>query len=192
MYKIEERQLSLVHQHVLSKDEDAPMTLAINHKTKQLAAGINSSVDRLNKGINENLRLFSYSDDSITFQQALQTLASADEDQYQKVTAFNNRAPSSKPVMVAVGSTDSQISLIELPSMDDVWPSVQYEGEEIFDVDFNDSGDMVSAADAYFCPFGMRVLIRTAKVDRDLGETVVCLANQGARTRRQAPAIADH
>jgi prolactin regulatory element-binding protein len=46
--------------------------------------------------------------------------------------------------MVAIGSTNSQLSVLSYPELEDVFPSIDYEGEEIFDVDFNDTGDMVS------------------------------------------------
>jgi len=46
--------------------------------------------------------------------------------------------------MVAIGSTNSQLSVLSYPGLEDVFPSIEYEGEELFDTDFNDDGDMAS------------------------------------------------
>ncbi len=46
--------------------------------------------------------------------------------------------------MVAIGSTNSQLSVLSYPQLEEVFPSIEYEGEEIFDTDFNDQGDMAS------------------------------------------------
>jgi hypothetical protein len=82
----------------------------------------------------------------------------------QKVTTFS-RSPNPLTLpLLAIGSTSSQLSLLSLPNLSQVLPqlipennvenekgnpsasaSKQYEGEEIFDVDFNDKGDMVSS-----------------------------------------------
>lgn len=48
--------------------------------------------------------------------------------------------------MLAVGSTNSQLSLLSYPDLRDVCPTLDYNGEEIFDADFNDDGEMVSLA----------------------------------------------
>ncbi|KAL8291360.1 hypothetical protein RQP46_002338 [Phenoliferia psychrophenolica] len=163
-YKIDVtgRSFELVEQHDLSKEEDAPMSLAVNpqarprHRqlpvirakqtahvqTKAIIAGINSSSAELAKGTNNNLRLFEYSDDGITFKSAQQTITSTNEDHYQKVTAFSR----STPTLVAIGSTNAQLSLLSYPSLEDVFPPIMYdEGDEIYDTDFNDDGDMVIA-----------------------------------------------
>ncbi|BGO95267.1 hypothetical protein NBRC10512v2_007069 [Rhodotorula toruloides] len=141
MYSVDpkKRQLSLVTEHELSKEEDAPMTMAVNRKAKALVAGINSSADQLEKGVNENLRVFSYDDKSITYEKRKQTFTSVDPDHYQKVTAFSR----SMPPLLAAGSTDSQLSLVTYPELEDVLPTLQYEKEEIYDADFDDSGDML-------------------------------------------------
>ncbi|KAM0786170.1 hypothetical protein ACM66B_006977 [Microbotryomycetes sp. NB124-2] len=141
MYSIDapKRTFNLEHEHELSKDEDAPMTIAILPQAKAIVAGINSSTETLKQGKNENLRVFSYDGTSIKFDKAKQTLKSADQDQYQKVTAFSRTTPT----LLAVGSTDSQMSLHKFPDLTDVYPSIEYEGKELFDLDFDDSGDLL-------------------------------------------------
>jgi prolactin regulatory element-binding protein len=55
------------------------------------------------------------------------------------VTAFNR----TKPSLIAIGSTNSQLSVLTYPALEDVFPPITYDGEEIYDVDFDDSGEMV-------------------------------------------------
>ncbi|POY72890.1 hypothetical protein BMF94_4051 [Rhodotorula taiwanensis] len=142
MYSVDlkQRQLSLKQEHELSREEDAPMTIAIDLETKALAAGINSSATELEKGVNENLRVFSFAGENIEYQKRSSTLSSTDPDHYQKVTAFSR----SSPKMLAVGSTNSQLSLLSYPDLRDVCPTLDYNGEEIFDADFNDDGEMLA------------------------------------------------
>ncbi|BGP27405.1 prolactin regulatory element-binding protein [Rhodotorula toruloides] len=161
MYAVDpkKRQLSLVTQHELSKEEDAPMTMAIDRKTKALVAGINSSADQLEKGVNENLRVFSYDANSIKYEKRKQTFTSVDPDHYQKVTAFSR----STPPLLAAGSTDSQISLVAYPELEDVLPTLQYDKEEIYDADFNDAGDMlVGTSSNKLCVWSTKVADKEA------------------------------
>ncbi|GAA5839243.1 hypothetical protein JCM9279_002638 [Rhodotorula babjevae] len=137
---VKKRQISLVEEHELSKEEDAPMTVAVHPQSKSLVAGINSSMAQLEKGVNENVRVFSYDDKAIKYEKRKQTITSTDPDHYQKVTAFSRTASSP---LVAVGTTNSQLSLLSFPDLDDVFPSITYDGEEIYDADFNDEGDML-------------------------------------------------
>lgn len=60
------------------------------------------------------------------------------------MTAFSR----TEPTLLAIGSTNSQLSVLTYPQLEEVFPSIEYEGEEIYDVDFDDSGEMVSAAAA--------------------------------------------
>lgn len=47
--------------------------------------------------------------------------------------------------MVSIGSTNSQLSVVTFPELDEVFPSIEFDkGEEVFDTDFNDSGELVS------------------------------------------------
>ncbi|GAA5999277.1 hypothetical protein JCM5350_004978, partial [Sporobolomyces pararoseus] len=83
-----------------------------------------------------------------------------------KVTCFSRSPNPLTPPLLAIGSTSSQLSLLALPNLNEVLPQLNpsssssttttttsttkegtgskfYEGEEIFDVDFNDKGDML-------------------------------------------------
>lgn len=62
----------------------------------------------------------------------------------QKVTAISRSSGATS--LVAIGSTNSQLSLLSYPELNAVFPSIDYDaGDELFDVDFNDSGEWVSA-----------------------------------------------
>ncbi|GJN93754.1 hypothetical protein Rhopal_006811-T1 [Rhodotorula paludigena] len=157
---VKKRQLSLVEEHELSKEEDAPMTVAVHPPTKAMVAGINSSSAELEKGINENVRVFSYDDKSIKYEKRKQTISSTDPDHYQKVTAFS-RAESSP--FLAVGSTNSELSLLSYPALDEVLPTLTYDGEEIYDADFNDDGDMlVGTSSNKLCVWSTKVADKSA------------------------------
>ncbi|GAA5885833.1 hypothetical protein JCM16303_000072 [Sporobolomyces ruberrimus] len=171
MYQIDpsHKQLHLVTEHELSKEEDAPMTIAIHRPSKTIAAGINSDLETLKSGVNENLRIFNYelpssfspsspsssssSESLITYSRRHQTQQSLSPDHYQKVTTFSRSPNPLTPPLLAIGSTSSQLSLLALPNLNDVLPQLipgkegdasrQYEGEEVYDVDFNDKGDML-------------------------------------------------
>ncbi|SCZ94646.1 BZ3500_MvSof-1268-A1-R1_Chr12-3g04019 [Microbotryum saponariae] len=144
MHKIdlEKRQFHLKTEHDLSKTEDAPMTIVVLPETKSLVAGINSDAQTLARGKNENLRVFTYSDKEIIYEKRKQILRSTSEDHYQKVTAFARTKPYLH--MIALGSTDSQFSVLTFPELQEVLPTIEYDGDEMFDVDFHDDATMVS------------------------------------------------
>ncbi|GAA6022321.1 hypothetical protein JCM10207_003284 [Rhodosporidiobolus poonsookiae] len=179
------RTLTLLHSHTLSSAEDAPMTIAPYLPAHALVAGINSAPDELARGTNDNLRVFEYAGldaeggvkerDAVEEQVKVeekrrkQTLKAADPDQYQKITAFTRPPPSnshtadatasSRPALVALGSTNAQLSLLNWPELDDVYPPISFardggfegrkegqkkeDDEEVIDVDFDDSGEML-------------------------------------------------
>ncbi|ORY72905.1 quinon protein alcohol dehydrogenase-like superfamily [Leucosporidium creatinivorum] len=150
------RSFDLVHEYELSKTEDAPMSVAVEPTTKTLIAGINSAVDKLKEGTNENLRVFEYDDEAIKYIKQKQTITSVNEDHYQKVATFSRSASSSSSEkadeksstqsLLAIGSTNSQLSLLTFPELEEVFPPIEYEGEELFDVDFNDDTSLLLGA----------------------------------------------
>ncbi|GAA5959381.1 hypothetical protein JCM3765_006585 [Sporobolomyces pararoseus] len=205
MYKIDtqQKQLKLITEHELSKQEDAPMTIAIHRPSKTIAAGINSDLETLKTGKNENLRIFNYTQEdtssTINFEKSKQTLVSTDPDHYQKVTCFSRSPNPLTPPLLAIGSTSSQLSLLALPNLNEVLPQLNpsysspssstseggegvvaaskfYEGEEIFDVDFNDKGDMlVGTSSTKLCVWSTNPTNATAKErkeEKDNGQEV--------------------
>lgn len=59
---------------------------------------------------------------------------------WQKVTTFNR----SKPSLIAIGSTNSQLAVLTYPGLEAALPSLDYDGDELYDVDFDDAGEMVN------------------------------------------------
>ena len=60
----------------------------------------------------------------------------------QKVTALTR--PTTTPALIALGTSNSQLSLLNYDTLEPIWPSIDYGvGEEIYDVDFNDQGNLV-------------------------------------------------
>lgn len=59
----------------------------------------------------------------------------------KKITCFNR----SSPTLIAIGSTNSQLSVLTFPALEDQYPPITYDGDEIYDTDFDDSGEMVSS-----------------------------------------------
>jgi hypothetical protein len=53
-----EKELTMLAEKELEKDEDAPMTIATHPSRNEIVCGINSSTEKLEKGQNENCRVF--------------------------------------------------------------------------------------------------------------------------------------
>ncbi|GAA5827751.1 hypothetical protein JCM11251_007655 [Rhodosporidiobolus azoricus] len=176
------RSLTLLHSYTLAATEDAPMTIAYDPQTSSLVAGINSPAEELEKGTNRNLRVFEVRRTEegggweIEESRRIGTLKTVDPDQYQKVSAFtrpplpssstdlsssssSTRPSSDVPTLLAIGSTNSQLSLVRWPEAEEeVWPPAWYsssgaggeqgkgkeeEQEEVMDVDFDDRGELL-------------------------------------------------
>ncbi|GAA5899642.1 hypothetical protein JCM6882_001173 [Rhodosporidiobolus microsporus] len=179
----QKRSLTLLHSHTLCATEDAPMTVAYDPATRSLVAGINSGAEELEQGKNRNLRVFEVRRTEegggweIEEGRKVQTMKTLDPDQYQKVTAFTRSSPAASlspssssppkdaPSLVAIGSTNSQLSLVRWPEAEEeVWPPAWYtlagekskegEEEEVMDVDFDDRGELlVGTSPSRLCIF---------------------------------------
>lgn len=115
----------------LSRDEDAPMTMAVNAMQSQLVCGINNPAEQVRQGDNQPLRVFDYLASSqaekgaqspaspkvsLQFSRKVESLSIRDPEQYPKVTVFSPDGS-----MLAVASTDGQIALHHFPSLEHVW-----------------------------------------------------------------------
>lgn len=128
----------------LSRDEDAPMAMAVNAAKSQLVCGINNAAEDMKKGNNQPIRIFDYSlqgttasskqassDDKgkakeqmshqdskveLHFAKAVSSLHLQDPEEYLKVATFS---PNGR--MLAVASTDGQIALHRYPSLFSIW-----------------------------------------------------------------------
>ncbi|EPQ30935.1 uncharacterized protein PFL1_01833 [Pseudozyma flocculosa PF-1] len=137
-----------LHELKLSRQEDAPMTMAVNSKRRQLVCGINSTPDDIKHGTNRHLRIFDWSlsspddDDKATGKQSQnqsqQPKAEGKITELPSVTIHQAKAESSLAItdpeqyqkvtrfshsgrLLAVASTDGKIALQRYPSLAHVW-----------------------------------------------------------------------
>ncbi|KAF5364005.1 hypothetical protein D9756_000539 [Leucocoprinus leucothites] len=118
--------------------EDAPTSMAVDLKSSTIICGINSPPEKIQKGENENCRLFSLNGDVFRAGTSRSTLP-ADEDDYQKVTVIS---PDCKLVVVAGCHS---LSLLSFPSLTPAAPSIQLE-REIYDATFSSTGETLVVA----------------------------------------------
>ncbi|KAG1753875.1 quinon protein alcohol dehydrogenase-like superfamily [Suillus paluster] len=129
----QDRQLEMLCEHELEKGEDAPMSIAAHPESRSFACGINSSEERLEKGENENCRVFSISNsgNALTKGATRGTLPSGALEDYQRVTVLS---PDGN-LLAVTGERD--LSLLAYPSLSPVAQPVQVPKGEIYDVTFS-------------------------------------------------------
>ncbi|KAJ1765653.1 hypothetical protein IW140_006407 [Coemansia sp. RSA 1813] len=130
--------LVLTHELELSSEEDAPTCLATNPKGKTIISSINRSDDDIKEGLNKNCRVFTVTKKSINAGKVANTICSTSDYDYQKSITFD---PSGK--LVASGSTDGTLAVLQYPSLHPAFPFVDA-ANEINDVCFNAEGKWLS------------------------------------------------
>ncbi|KIK65426.1 hypothetical protein GYMLUDRAFT_70536 [Collybiopsis luxurians FD-317 M1] len=120
--------IELKDEFELSKGEDAPMSMASDGQT--VVCGVNSTPEVLEKGGNENCRVFGVEKGKLSFIRTKGTLEMGPDDpDYQKVTVLS---PDGSLVAVA-GAND--LSLLSYPSLALVAQPVKTD-QEIYDATF--------------------------------------------------------
>ncbi|KAJ1940346.1 hypothetical protein FBU59_003839 [Linderina macrospora] len=143
VYKIDQKNRDLVQVSsiTLSSNEDAPTCLAVHPKDKALVSSVNVDKQRIEKGENANCRVFKLTKKSITeANKAAKTILSTDDMDYQKAMAIE---PHGK--LVANGSSDGTLAVVEYPSLKPAFPYIEASGE-VNDVDFNAPGKWLAVA----------------------------------------------
>ncbi|KAK1236681.1 hypothetical protein PQX77_000037 [Marasmius sp. AFHP31] len=126
----EDLSIDLQDEFELAKGEDAPMSMAAHPKASDLACGVNSAPEQVEKGLNENCRVFNVKDKKISLVRTQGTLElRAGEDDFQKVTVF-----SPDGTMLAVAGPQT-LHLLAYPSLAPIASPVTTE-KEIYDVTF--------------------------------------------------------
>ncbi|KAK9458651.1 uncharacterized protein V1516DRAFT_682256 [Lipomyces oligophaga] len=106
--------LELKKDKILSKEEDAPMSLSITEKGF-LAVGINSSSYEIKQGTNKHLRKFHLeSDNRVEDEGSVQLFQADGSDIYQKCTRF-----SSQGKYLAIASSTGELRCLEYSSLKD-------------------------------------------------------------------------
>ncbi|KAF8974375.1 WD40 repeat-like protein [Flammula alnicola] len=127
----EDRSIELKDEFELEKGEDAPMSMAAHLKSGTLVCGINSVLEKLEKGENENCRAFNVADAKIKLLRTKSTLTGNDVDDYQKVTVLSQDGT----ILAVAGSHD--LALLSYPSLTPIYETIHTE-REIYDVTFSD------------------------------------------------------
>lgn len=131
LYEVsEDRSIQQQHEFELEKGEDAPMSMAAHAETSSIVCGVNSTEDKLEKGLNENCRVYSVQDKQMSPLRTKGTLSSGDLEEYQKVTVL-----SPDGTLLAVAGPH-HLSLLSYPSLNPVAEPIQTE-KEIYDAAFS-------------------------------------------------------
>ncbi|KIL00279.1 hypothetical protein PAXRUDRAFT_29921 [Paxillus rubicundulus Ve08.2h10] len=130
----DDRQLNILSELELEKDEDAPMSMASHIESRTLVCGINSSAAKLeNSGVNENCRKFSIGGDEYKQLVTRGTLSSRNADDYQRVTVVS---PDGRFLAVA-GEHD--FSLLAYDTLSLICHPIHVTNGEIYDATFSSS-----------------------------------------------------
>ncbi|KIJ20119.1 hypothetical protein PAXINDRAFT_68481 [Paxillus involutus ATCC 200175] len=129
----DDRQLNILSELELEKDEDAPMSMASHIESRTLVCGINSSAAKLEKGVNENCRKFSISGDEHKQLVTRGTLPSRNAEDYQRVTVLS---PDGRFLAVA-GEHD--FSLLAYDTLSPICHPIHVTNGEIYDATFSSS-----------------------------------------------------
>ncbi|KAF5393724.1 hypothetical protein D9757_000170 [Collybiopsis confluens] len=125
------RSIELIDEFELASGEDAPMSMATDGQT--IVCGVNSALESLKKGENENCRIFNFEKRKLSCIRTKGTLAvAADDSDYQKVTVLSPDGS----LLVVAGAYD--FTLLSYPSLELVALSVKTD-EEIYDATFSQS-----------------------------------------------------
>ncbi|EIM88128.1 WD40 repeat-like protein [Stereum hirsutum FP-91666 SS1] len=123
--------LKLVDETELGSGEDAPMSMAAHPEERKVVCGVNSAVDKVQKGENQNCRFYNIERMRLKFDTMRGTLSMKDEEDYQRVTAFS---PDGR--YLAVAGTQ-ELTVFTFPELKPT--SIRLDKGEIYDVSFSDS-----------------------------------------------------
>jgi len=128
LYEIgDDRSITQKAEFELEKGEDAPMSMAAHCESASIVCGINSTEEELKKGSNENCRVYTVGESSISPLSTKGTLPEGDLEDYQKVTALSQDGS----ILAVAGAHD--LSLLSFPSLAPAAPPLKTE-KEIYDV----------------------------------------------------------
>ncbi|KAF7331958.1 WD-REPEATS-REGION domain-containing protein [Mycena kentingensis (nom. inval.)] len=125
-----DRNLNLVDELELARGEDAPMSMATSPEDGTLACGVNSPMEQMAKGENENCRVYAFKDQKLALVRSHGTLNSGDAEDYQKVTVLSPDA-----TLLAVAGTNS-FQLLAYPALTPLAGAITTE-KEIYDATFS-------------------------------------------------------
>jgi prolactin regulatory element-binding protein len=137
-----DRNIDLVDEFELAKDEDAPMSMAAQHELQHLVCGVNSVEELMKNGQNDNCRVYNIKDSKVTKLKSQGTLTNGDLEDFQRVTVLSPDGA----VLAAAGRQD--LSLLSYPSLVPIIPPIHVDQGEIYDVTFSENTFIVATSAA--------------------------------------------
>ncbi|KAI9275107.1 WD40-repeat-containing domain protein [Helicostylum pulchrum] len=134
-YKVDVRRKDLEEDATFEFDagEDAPMSLDAHPVDHFIVTGVNTSLENMSEGRNENCRIFKIESDKITLDKSTNTLSSKKQEDFQRVVRFSQDG-----TLVATGTTDGKVHVFQYPGFDLLTePIIVSTEDEVLDVDFN-------------------------------------------------------
>ncbi|CAE6505049.1 unnamed protein product [Rhizoctonia solani] len=149
LYDVDESgaKFDLLTELELEKDEDAPMSMAIDFEQNSFICGINGSMEKVEAGINPHCRAFSIETKEgmkplIKFERSTQLVKEKNPEAFQKVTALSRDG-----TLLAAGSSDgkpfNQVTLVSYPKLDLASDPFTFPSGELFDADFSVDGYLI-------------------------------------------------
>ncbi|CAG8528893.1 3303_t:CDS:10 [Paraglomus occultum] len=142
LYKVDPtaKKIEQLTEYKLEKGEDAPMSMAIHPEDNVVVCGINGKEESIAAGENFSCRIFNYSNEKIDLVDKKQASSSKKSYDYLKVIRFSRDGK-----LLALGGTDSKLTVYKYPSLAPAFPPINYNKEEIYDLDFSSDGKQITA-----------------------------------------------
>ncbi|KAH8118333.1 WD40 repeat-like protein [Phellopilus nigrolimitatus] len=130
----------LISELELDKDEDTPMSMVADGS--RIVCGINSSTEQLDKGINQNCRVYKIEKDTFNLTDVASTLrvTRANMEECQKVTAISP----GRTLVAAAGTRD--LTILSYPTLVPAATPLRAE-HDIYDVSFSPTTVVVATTD---------------------------------------------
>ncbi|EJD01209.1 WD40 repeat-like protein [Fomitiporia mediterranea MF3/22] len=137
-----DEKLELLSELELEKDEDAPMSMIADAEGSRIVCGINSATEELDKGINQNCRVFSIAKDRFELAGVASTLHVTRDnmEECQKVTALSP----GRTLVAAAGTKD--LAVLSYPSLTPAAKPLKTK-HEIYDASFSPTSLVVATTD---------------------------------------------
>ncbi|KAI8339357.1 WD40-repeat-containing domain protein [Chlamydoabsidia padenii] len=106
------------------------MSVATHPQLPMIAAGINGSHEQIQKGQNQQCRLFDTHEGQIKQVKATCTSSSKNPEEYQKITRFSHSGK-----YLLSGTTDGKVSVLNVPDLSVVFPPLRFQHVQDADID---------------------------------------------------------
>lgn len=143
LYKVtlDDKAIELVKEADLIAGEDAPTSFCYNAENNVVACGINGSIDSVNDGTSESLKIFESTDKEFVLKKSKRVLKSKSPFDYQKVTVFDR-----KGTMLLLAFAEGQVTVLNYPSLEYRFSSKKCENEDINSGDIDGNGLYISTS----------------------------------------------